>query len=631
MKTTLLTLLLVFASGAAAAAPEMGTSAGHDLDALWRTAQETYDLEREDAVLLLESRHVTVSDDGALATRVHRVVWIGTSRGIREYADLRVPWNSATSTLDVEVLRTWMDDRWWPDAREISGTAVVHTLPYAVDHADDYTSMRETMLLHDGVELPCIMETAYTIAEQGSPAAGADDVFVFPQRDPAVLAEYVVRVPAGANVHVAPFNGATAPKERNSGGVKTLTWQTENTPALKLPRTDHPERYEPAVAWSTWESWADLAASFNQSFAAAAVVGDALGDSLEAAIRPAAGPRDRTAAVVAFVEENVRTIHYDSSFWKLAPRSADRVWETGYGHVLDKAVLTAALLERAGFAVTPAFLGAAGPEPLATVPCFGALGDLLLRARFDMEAIWPNLPHLVDPARGAVHSQALVQGRPWFLFEEDPWHKPVIADGSMYVLNIGLEPADGGGWMGTAQLDADFLLDHGDAASGGGILAHMESVVASVLPGATVANARPQTMLLYAASTVVDVTLPASEEERIEFVLGRPHGGLLDALPGDVHLFDAAREAPVHLGTDLAQMVILQLRVGEREAVHVPAERTVVNAAGTFELGCTVEDGWVRFARTLEVNDTVPAGAWPELRALLLEETDAGNGTIILE
>ena len=106
-----------------------------------------------------------------------------------------IPWNTETCTLEVDVLRTWRDGRWWPDPSRISDTAVVHTLPHALDHADDYTVMRETMLLHDGVELPCIMETAYTITEKCVP--GADGVFVFPSIDPAVVTELAVTAAAG--------------------------------------------------------------------------------------------------------------------------------------------------------------------------------------------------------------------------------------------------------------------------------------------------------------------------------------------------------------------------------------------------------------------------------------------------
>ena len=69
--------------------------------------------------------------------------------------------------------------------------------------------MRETMLLHDGVELPCIMETAYTITENGLPAL--DGLFVFPQRDPSVLTELKLTFPSGSLFRHEALNGVPEP------------------------------------------------------------------------------------------------------------------------------------------------------------------------------------------------------------------------------------------------------------------------------------------------------------------------------------------------------------------------------------------------------------------------------------
>ena len=130
--------LLFLSSGLLA--ESMGISSGHDLDKLWAKAKDQFDLKSQDAVLLLESRNVEVLENGDLATRIHRVVWIGTGTGIRGYADLRVPYNLSVSKIKVIKLRTWRDDRWWPDQSEISPTAVVETVPHALALADDARS-----------------------------------------------------------------------------------------------------------------------------------------------------------------------------------------------------------------------------------------------------------------------------------------------------------------------------------------------------------------------------------------------------------------------------------------------------------------------------------------------------------
>ena len=160
----LIAALVLLPAVPADAAPE-SAAGGYDIGALMTAAEEHYDLSRLDAVLLVEDLTVVVAP-GSRRTTVHRVAWLGTEIGLNAYADLRIPYNTDTSTLEVVALRTWMDGRWWPHESEISPTAVVETTPGAIQSADDYTMMREAMLLHDGVELPCIMETAYEIEEQ---------------------------------------------------------------------------------------------------------------------------------------------------------------------------------------------------------------------------------------------------------------------------------------------------------------------------------------------------------------------------------------------------------------------------------------------------------------------------------
>jgi len=58
----------------------------------------------------------------------------------------------------------------------------------------------------------------------------------------------------------------------------------------------------------------------------------------------------------------------------------------------------------------------------------------------------------------------------------------------------------------------------------------------------------------------------------------------------------------------------------------------LVNEAGEFTVTATEEDGWITVTRELKLAaDVYPAAMWPSLRALLLEEDDAANGTILLD
>ncbi len=630
MKTLkIISLLIVIMSLAtSSSAAEMGVSGSFDLDELWARVQADHDLSREEAVILLESRQVTLGTDGTLATRVHRVVWVGTSVGIRSYADLRVPWNTATSELKVEILRTWRDGRWWPDPAVISETAVVHTLPYALNRADDYIAMRETMLLHDGVELPCIMETAYTITETGLP--GADGLFVMPQRDPSALTELQVTVPSGSVFQYEMLNGVVEPAVSESEGVVTMTWRLNHAPALLTPLTDSPAAYEPAVVWSTWSDWPALRDHWRSLFDEAAVLDEALVDSVQSWVEPEPSRWSRIQAVTDQVNRNVRGVHYSDRFWRFTPRPAVRTWNTAYGHPLDRAVLTAALLREAGYEVTPIFVGAGHSLVGPDIARLTGLGALHLSIKGDPAGLY-------DPDRGVVSGQAPLIGLP--LWRTDQFVEPFLGNSqwpNRLEVTVTLEPGDDGHWQGSGQFHAaGVFCPQGDMAGmEDGARDFLAEVIGAVIPGASLNRANPeifhQHQVIFGFG--VDVEMPEPEDSgRTRLVIGTPGNGLMSRVEG-VHLFEEERKSPVILAGPMEQSVKIRLKVGETEAAHLPDPVSLVNEAGEFTVTTTRKDGWITVTRELKLTaDMYPAAMWPRLRALLLEEDDAANGAILLD
>ncbi len=625
-----LVLLLAAAAAGAAPAPLMGTSDGHDLDALYTRAQQTYDLTQEDAVVLLDSRTVSVGDEGTVVTRVHTVVWIGTSQGIRHYADLRIPWNSATSTLDVEMLRTWRDGQWWPDPQRISDTAVVETLPYAAAQADDYTSLRETMLLHDGVELPCILETAYTLAVQGPPTAGADDVHVFPGRDPVLEADYEVRAPLGTDVKYASLNGAPEPVV-GEDELRTLTWTVSNAGKLKLPVLDQPAAYEPAVVWTTWESWDALLVQFDAAVDAAAVAGPALTDSVAALVRGVPDGIDRVKKVIDFAEKSVRLVHTDVAPWLLAPRPAQRTYETGYGHALDRAVFTAALLK------------ALPTSRITLCPCPRAV-----LAHGGFERVAPDLPRLAD--FGTV---VATLGDAFRTFDYDPIAERILSldriPGIKAKLPLASEKADLSDhcsvdlslvpgpdeWSGTGQMQVDMACF--DSAlwetSEKSVAAKVEDMIEGLLPDITVEDVQMGSGGGRSLVVRFTVGFPAPEEAAdgmLHLVVGSPAAGIVNHLPHDIQAGAADHASPVRLPNEMVQELTLRLEVGDRTVDWMPQAVARSSSAGEFKLAVEQGQGWLTYSRSLQL-DGIVERTWPDLRALLLEEQDPANGTIVLE
>jgi hypothetical protein len=637
-------LRLVAAAGAAALllagasplpAATMGASGGYDLDQLWSAARKQFDTSQNDAVVLLEATHVSILTNGNRRTRVHSVVWIGSARGIRENADLRIPYNSATSTLTVSVLRTWRDNKWWPSETEVSPTAVVETVPYAVALADDYTAMRETMLLHDGVELPCILETVYEIEERGGAKDGCDGLWMFPQRDPAALVTFALRVPSGTALEFRSGNGAPeAEVTRDADQTVTYRWTMKNVGALGTPHIPNPASYAPHVSWSTWDDWAALGKEIVAGFDDAAVVDEALADTVAARLRYEPTPAAKARKIAAFVEEGTRSIHYDDRYWLRSPRPASRTWKTAYGHGLDRAVLAAALFRSAGFDAQPVFrsIGPDGVDP--EVPGL---------SRFSGIALWvtgDQLQAFYDPVEGTLtEGPRPLSGRAvWKPGIENVPATPPPETASRFELIVTLEPGeDGRGWRGSGFLRADGLFSpYGEMVGlGHEARTYLGRIASSVLPGSSVNGYNLEVLEPDQVAVGFDLALEDQEPDdrgRTAIRIGDASGGVTTELQSGVFPFEEGRSSPILIPGKMTERITVRVLTGGRESVYLPEAIELSNDVGRYERTSDTEDGWVTVVRTLALETaTIPPEAWPDLRSLLLEDTDLAGRTILMK
>ena len=624
---------LLIAQGAGAAEPKMGTSLGYDLDMLWSKAQAAFDLSANDAVLLLEREHVTVLPDGGKRTLVHRVVWIGTGVGIRAYADLRIPWDSAVSTLQVLRLRTWRDGRWWPDPEKISPTAVVETLPFAVADADDYTAQRETMLLHDGIELPCILETAYEIDETGEQGRGCDGMFVFRRADPTALIEYSLGVPPDTQVPLFVSDEALAPQKSEENGVQTSVWRMENTPPLGSPHIAEPAIEAPYLLWSTWKDWMVLGRYVSGAFDGAAVIDAALIDSVASRTARIPGDAARAHAAAGLIDEWTRPVDIALPLQGTSPRPAQRTYETAYGDALDRAALAAAVFRAAGLDAQVAFLGYDTRRQDTNVPVL---------SRFNALRVWVSgngIRASFDPAGGGLSlGYTVLLGRVIWIPATGAVPDPLELAISINTLELDLTVDPGGaeGWGGKGYLrGVGLLAPYGEmAGTGDEALSYLGRLAGSVLSGAEAKEYSFEQFHPAHASGGFSFDLPAGEldaQGRERLVLGDPAGGIMSMLPGDVRLYEESRTSPVVVPASMIETLTLRVKTGDREVAGSPAPVSIVNEAGRFTIAVTEDDGWLTVTRelTLEPGKLAPQ-KWPLLRALLLGYGDAAGRTVLL-
>jgi hypothetical protein len=519
----------------------------------------------------------------------------------------------------------------------VSPTAVVETLPFAVQSADDYTGRRETMLLHDGVELPCVLEVAYATVEKVAPAARDDGLFVFAGEDPALLRELRLVVPPAAAVSHAVGNGAPAMEEvaargNAPGGVdatRAFAWVAAPAGRLPMPHTADAASVSPYAVWSTWPGWDALAERVEAWFGEPGPLPKDLLDSLAVALRGAPTPRSKAPAVARLVNDGTRLVGCDPSYWT-APRAAARTWDTAYGHRLDRAVLALALFREAGLEARPCFVGRGFGAVDGSVPGLSRFGGVSLLVRGG------GFEGRYDPSTGVVADGAApLAGRTvWTVGEDDVPALPAGDAGALRVV-LTLEPGEDGGWTGTGFCEAEGALSPyhriaGLSGEAGGYL----SGVAGALEGAEVAEHSIERLDRDAVTAGFEMNLAAPEPDdrgRTTLVLGEPSGGVMDALPEDARLFEERRTSPVLLPGPLRQEVEFRLTPGERETVLLPTERTIGNRAGSFALTVERDGDRVTVRRTLRLDSArVEAADWPLLRALLLAETDERSTTIAL-
>jgi hypothetical protein len=182
-----------------------------DIAKLLTAAVRQFDTTKEDAIVLSEGQSVTWLHDGRLSTTVHRIIWINSGVTIDDYGDIRIPYDQERCSFTPLAVRVWREGQWWPS----DSTGVVETLPFALDHAYDYTSLRDVMLLLNGLEAPCIAEIAYRIEDKLPHRKGADGLWLSASEDPGMECWFELALPAEKHVQISASGSRNAELIRN--------------------------------------------------------------------------------------------------------------------------------------------------------------------------------------------------------------------------------------------------------------------------------------------------------------------------------------------------------------------------------------------------------------------------------
>jgi hypothetical protein len=632
--------LLTAATAAPSASRPIDASGRHDIGRLLAIAETSFDLDAQDAVILLDSLRVERAAAGAVSRTVHTIVWFATEIGLETYADVHVPYDSATGSVEVHDLRTWRDDRWWPAADSVSATAVVETTPGPATGAYDYASLRRTALLHDGVELPCIVETRYTVTEKRPQELGLEGLHLGAAADPTVRSAFRLVLAEDEADRVTAVSRSGSPRtEDEAPGVSDPglpgVWVAGPVDRLGRPLLDDPTQTAPFVAWSTWgtvtaDGWRALGRAFERTFEGAVELEGAPLDSLAERLEGRRGAEDRARAAAAYLSESTRFTNVDDGAWLFGPRTAGRTWATAYGHRMDRAVLACALLRAADLEAGPIWVGHRGTDLSDAPPALARFADLLVEVR------GRGFHGTLDPASARlVSGGSALRGRSVFRPGRDDTPRLVAARPGTLEVTLRIEPDGDGGYTGRGYVLGTGWLAPYDSMAGlaGGASGHLASLARSVLAGAEVDRHGVAVLREDRVEAGFDVSVASPEKddlERLSLTVGAPPNGLPAGFAPAPETVVPTRDTPIMLPAEGTQRIIVEIDAGDREIVRVPEPVAMENAAGRFTLTVERNGSWIQVARELVVDRRSEASGWPELRALLLEEASDDARTIIL-
>ena len=544
------------------------------------------------------------------------------------------PTTTRGSASSCTALRTWRlsDERWI----ESGPTARVETLPFALERAPDYGGLREMMLLHDGVELPCVLETAYTIEDAEPFRSGADGLWAFPRSGPALVSRFVLGFQAGAEPVWAVAEGAPQPVRGRdeAADLETLTFEMGPIGPEPHPPTPGASDAGPRLAWSTWKGWDELGSALRQRFDAAAQTDDELEGRLAEHLEQARTEAEKARLVAGFVAETTRPIDYETGWWP-APRDAARTWSTAYASGPDRAALAAALFRQAGLRATLAVRGQAPGEVDSRVPGLA----------------WTDSPGLWIEGDGVEGwfdaASAVLENGPASLVGQALWRpgrdeRPIArsGDGSPSWIGIRLDLSydeEGARWNGTGVLDANGLFCPFDRMTGLGSEArdYLEQAMGDLLEGAKVAGYNPETFDASRVTVGFEIELPAGERDalgRLRLETGGPAAVAALLEQAAVHVHEETRGSAVRLPTAIETGIELHLDPGNLTLVFLPRPESIENGAGRFELQAGAGEDGITLSRSLSLTKSLYGpGEWPALRALLLADGGEGSRLLLLE
>lgn len=562
------------------------------------------DYPHADVVVLSESRAYTLDASGLVSEKVHLIEKILTYQGMDMVGDPKVDFNREAQDLKIVMCRTYM-----PEGKTVSSQANAFNemTPFELERAPAYTAWRQMVVTKVGLDVNAVIETEYSIADKKPWRRFLEGVESLQGEFPALEREVSVAVPDGVELKYRLFNSDVQPAVKKETGKTVYTWTLKNVPgsALAAHASEVETGFMPTLVYTTCPSWARQASDVGGLVEkAVAATTPALEKKTDELVKGIESPFERILKVQGYVAESINGVEWPLADFDFSPRAAGDVYDGGYGHALDKAVLLCAMLKRAGVdaAIAACRRTVDGSVDPAAVPCLAQMDRIIVHADLNKGTLW------LDPTEKLSESSQ----RDFLGFKGLPLVKGMAELHTM--------PAVEGGDLLAADLEAKADKDLG--LEGSGLVAcsgyyspfyevqgskdsqkeWLEGFVSSVLPGAKLTDFSIVRMEPGAVVFKAEFKAAPPKTGNVKMrQTGIPNRSLIRRYPLS-HLMK--RDLPLVLASPGQEKITLKITLAEGEKPScIPAEAKISNPAGSLDQTWTFKDGTL----AMELDAKVPS------------------------
>lgn len=424
--------VLIFFGFSAALAQSPGAAAG-------KYAGEPFVIQRLDLVYDMKA-------DGTGSMQRTFAATVQTDAALREFGVIHVPFASATEHVEFGYVRVRRPDG---SVTETPGSGVIEQPTAVTREAPFYSDQKEAQLpvknLQVGDTLEWQVRVVRTKAEALNQFWGAE---TFLSGYGVVLEQSIeLRVPAaGKTIVWTNPELKLKPTETTSGERKIYRWETSALMPTTGPEADAEKKAKktrlltpaeeadaelgklPSVAWSTFQSWAEVGAWYRGLMATRALPDEEIKAEANELTAGKTTDEEKAKALYAYVSAKIRYIGVAFGIGRYQPHIAADVLHNQYGDCKDKALLLTSLLTAVGVPSDAVLVGA-GIRFNEAVPSPGAFNHLITRLRVSGQEVWLDSTEEIAPYKMMYyglrdHEALVVPSAGDAAIEKTPKHPP---------------------------------------------------------------------------------------------------------------------------------------------------------------------------------------------------------------